>query len=111
MSKVSRPLPVGQPRGRKPARPAHGRCRLTLTINGSTYHVRPIPADPGVAIKSFRLKKSDGAAYDVTQTVHGPQCDCPDFVFHRDGIDPDGCKHVKAMVAAGLIAGRRGVAR
>jgi hypothetical protein len=29
-------------------------------------------------------------------------CDCPDFAFHRDGIDADGCKHNEAMVAVGL---------
>jgi hypothetical protein len=103
MSKVSRPLPVGQSKGRKLARPTHGRCRLTLTINGTLYSVRPIPADPGVAIKAFRIKKSDGRVYDIAQTAYGPECDCPDFVFNRDGIDPDGCKHIKAMIAVGLI--------
>jgi hypothetical protein len=30
-------------------------------------------------------------------------CDCPDFIFHRDGVDPDGCKHIKALVAYGLL--------
>ncbi len=103
MSKVARPLPVGQPKGRKPARPTHGRCRLTLTINGTLYNVRPVPADPGVASKAYRIKKSDGRVYDITQTAYGPECDCPDFTFHRDGIDPNGCKHIKAMIAVGLI--------
>lgn len=111
MSNVARPRPAGQPGGRKAVRPAHGLCRLTLTINGTPYAVRPIAADPRAVIKAFRLRKADGAAYDVAQTVHGPECDCPDFVFHRDGIDHDGCKHVKAMIAVGLIAGRKGVAR
>ena len=56
-------------------------------------------------MKAFRLDKADGACYDVTETVYGPQCDCPDFIFRRDGIDPTGCKHVKALIAQGLIAG------
>src|SRR5689334_8545174 len=74
------------PRPRQPARPAHGTCRLTLTINGTPYRVRPVPADSFAAIRAFRLRKADGTAYDVAETVHGHECDCPDFVFHRDGI-------------------------
>jgi len=91
-------------------RPAHGSCRLTLTINGTPYDVRPIPSDAFAALKAFRLKKLDGTTYDVSQAVHGLECDCPDFVFHRDGLDPAGCKHVKALVACGLL-GRIGGAR
>jgi hypothetical protein len=60
-----------------------------------------------IAARAFRLLKSDGALYDVTQTLFGPQCDCPDFVFRRDGLDRSGCKHVKALVAHGLIEGWR----
>ena len=86
---------------RKPARPTHGVCRLTLTINGTAYGVRP---NRGADVRAFEIRKSDGTAYDVAQTEHGPTCDCPDFIFHRDGIDPDGCKHIKAMVACGLMS-------
>jgi hypothetical protein len=103
MPTVSRSHPGGQPPTRKTARPTHGTCRLTLTINGTAYAVRPIATDSFAAIKAFRLRKSDGTAYDVAQTVHGFECDCPDWTFHRDGIDPDGCKHVKALVACGLL--------
>ena len=92
------------------ARPTHGTCRLKLTINRTTYHVRPIQADAYAALKAFRLKKGDGTTYDVAETAHGLECDCPDFVFHRDGIDPAGCKHVKALVACELLA-RKGDAR
>jgi hypothetical protein len=67
---------------------------LVLTINGTTYAVKPIAADPSVAIRAFRLRKADGTVYDVAQAVHGLTCDCPDFIFNRDGIDPDGCKDV-----------------
>ncbi len=39
--------------------------------------------------------------------VQGHTCDCPDFIFHRDGLDPGGCKHIKALVACGLLAPAR----
>jgi hypothetical protein len=78
---------------------------LFLRINQTFYAVRALTCDPIVADKAFRLNKSDGTLYDVAQTRYGPQCDCPDFIFRRDGIDPTGCKHVKALVAEGLIEG------
>jgi hypothetical protein len=98
---VPRPPTDGQTATRKPARPTHGTCRLTLTINGTSYSVRP---NRGEAVKAFRLRKTDGTTYDVARTADGLVCDCPDFVFNRDGIDPDGCKHLKALVACGLLA-------
>jgi hypothetical protein len=90
-----------QVKPRKPARPTHGTCRLTLSINGTHYSVRP---NQGAACVAFRLKKADGTVYDVARTEDGLTCDCPDFIFHRDGLDPAGCKHTKAMVACGLLA-------
>lgn len=95
-------------RPRRPARPAHGTCRLSLTINGVVYAVRPLPCDRPAASRSFRLRKNDGTAYHVGATPHGLVCDCPDFTFSRDGIDPAGCKHIKAMVAVGLLARKGG---
>ena len=88
---------------RKPARTPHGLARLTLVINGAAYNVRPVQTDADAALKAYRLRKSDGTAYHVALTVHGLTCDCPDFTFNRDGIDPAGCKHIKAMVAVGLL--------
>ncbi len=41
--------------------------------------------------------------FDVAETVHGAVCDCPDFVFRRDGLDPAGCLHIRAMRAVGLL--------
>jgi hypothetical protein len=87
-------------------KPATGTARLTLTINGSGYIVRPTRPDAFAALRAFRLRKADGTIYDVAETVHGNTCDCADFIFHRDGIDPAGCKHVKALVAVGLLPGR-----
>jgi hypothetical protein len=83
--------------------PARAVCRLTMAINGVDYRVEPSPAVAQVVAKVYRLSKPDGTAYDVALTCHGLICDCPDFIFHRDGIDPDGCKHIKAMVAYGLL--------
>src|SRR4051795_5956235 len=80
-------------------RPAH----LFLKINETVYGLRALDCDPELAIRAFRLAKADGSRYDVAQTPYGPQCDCPDFIFRRDGIDPAGCKHVKALIAEGLL--------
>ena len=79
------------------------RTQLFLLIEGTLYFVRALPCDAGIAAKAFRLSKPDGTLYDVAQTRFGHQCDCPDFIFRRDGIDPDGCKHVRALVSQGLL--------
>ena len=52
--------------------------------------------------RAFRLSRK-GDVYDVAQTVHGPTCDCPDFIFRRDGLDPLGCLHIRAMRAVGML--------
>jgi hypothetical protein len=79
-----------------------GLCRLTLTINGRHYTVRPIASQADDVPRAFRLsRKSD--VYDVAQTAHGPTCDCPDFIFRRDGLDPLGCLHIRAMRAVGML--------
>jgi hypothetical protein len=83
--------------------PARAVCRLTMEINGVDYRVEPTPARAFAAGKSYRLRKPDGTTYDVALTDFGLTCDCPDFIFHRDGLDPGGCKHIKAMVAYGLL--------
>lgn len=76
---------------------------LHLQIDETLYAVRPLACHPLVASRAFRLAKPDGTRYDVAATPFGPECDCPDFLFRRAGIDPSGCKHVRAMVAFGLI--------
>jgi hypothetical protein len=74
-------------------------------INETVYAVHPLEGKAPATDRAFRLNKADGTLYDVAETRHGPQCDCPDFVFRRDGLDPAGCKHVQALVAQGLIDG------
>ena len=90
---------------RKPraVKPAHGVARLSLTINGTTYGVKPTHPDPAAASRAFRLRQPDGTVYDVVETVHGHTCDCPDWEFNREGRDPAGCKHIKALVTVGLL--------
>lgn len=77
-------------------------------INRRSHPVRPIACDPAAALKAVRLRKSDGTAYHIALTDDGPLCDCPDFTFHRDGIDPAGCKHVRALTVVGLLAAKGG---
>ena len=82
-----------------------GTCGLTLRINGERDTVRLIPARDFGARKAWRLRKlaSDRVTYDVIGLVTGPECSCPDFVWRRDGIDPAGCKHCRALKALGLL--------
>lgn len=77
--------------------------QLYLTINQSLYLVEPLECEPGAAVRAFRLNKGNGTLYDVAETQYGPECDCPDFIFRRAGLDPTGCKHVQALVGRGLI--------
>ena len=80
-----------RPVNRKPVRPAHGTCRLVLVINGVHYTLRRIPTDPSAALRAWRLRRRPtGRTTTSAMTEHGPVCDCPDFVFHRDGLDPAG---------------------
>ena len=52
--------------------------------------------------RAFRLsRKCD--VFDVAQTVHGPTCGCPDFIFRRDGLDARCCLHIWAMRAFGML--------
>ena len=91
-------------RPRRPRAPVGPRSsHLYLMIRRTLYAVSPLACDPTIAAKAFRLNKPDGTLYDVGQTVHGHRCDCPDFIFRRDGLDPSGCKHVKALVRQGLL--------
>jgi hypothetical protein len=98
----SMPTLIRRPRKVKPA---SGVTTLILSINGISYQVLRLQPHPEVAAVAFRLRKGDGAVYDVAQTAQGAQCSCPDFIFNRDGKDPAGCKHIKAMRAWGLLPG------
>jgi hypothetical protein len=88
---------------RRNIRPARAACQLTMAINGIDYQVHSSRSEPSAVLKAYRLSKADGTAYDVALTAYGLTCDCPDSIFHCDGIDPDGCKHIKALVTYGLL--------
>ena len=83
--------------------PSVAAYRLDLTIGRTTYAIQPLPEKPCPGSRAFRLVKGDGTIYDVASTTDGPICDCPDYIFRRDGLDPSGCKHIKALVGSGLI--------
>ena len=76
---------------------------LALTIGPTRYEIERLAETLVPGARAFRLIKDDGTIYDVAQTTYGPECDCPDYLFRRDGLDPAGCKHIKALVRSGLI--------
>ena len=76
-----------------------GTCLLQLSFAA-------IKTEDADVKQAFRLRKQpleSDVIFDVAETVHGAICDCPDFVLRRDGLDPRGCLHVRAMKAVGLI--------
>lgn len=95
-------LTITAPRPKvKPAR----RCGLTLSICGTKYRVRPIPAGE-FGTRAYRLSKlaADGAVYDVIRSHHGlVECDCPDYEARRRGLTTQPCKHGAALVAVGML--------
>ncbi len=92
--------------------PVHGTASLTLKINDSEYRLVFLCPDPRVANPAWRLFKLDGSGekYDVHFDAHGCQCTCADFHWRRNGKDPGGCKHVRALDALGLMKFRGEVA-
>ena len=75
-------------------------CDLQLTIRGDRYRVRPIRGDAG---RGWRLRKI--GTEDVHQVVEhpaGPVCDCGDWQYRPD-VRGGGCKHIRSLVALGLI--------
>src|SRR4051794_30052874 len=82
----------------------HGTCRLRLFINSDEHKLklRPSPVRGG---RFWSLTKSSGeragsssAAARVAGVLSSP---CPDHERAHTA-----CKHIRAMVAAGLISGR-----
>ena len=103
---AGRPEPGKRVRVRKatPKPKAPASYALVLLINDTGYQVRSTPRlDPAAVLKSFELRKPDGALYQVSQFHYGCECTCPDFIYRRDGIDPAGCKHIKALCACRII--------
>ena len=61
---------------------------MVLSINGTGYGVAPVAA----AGKAFRLAKcqDDHATYFLEETRDSVTCDCPDFIYRREGLDAGG---------------------
>jgi SWIM zinc finger len=82
---------------------SHGRdiCRLTIVINGIAHIVHPTDENSVfAAVRAFRLREvRRGSVYVVAQTLTGIVCDCP----ASQGTTNPPCKHVRALVAAGLL--------
>lgn len=84
--------------------PVTGRAKLLIEINDFRYTLRKIEASPEIALVAWRLTKSDGRIYDVRLDENGfVACDCFDFLKNREGKDPAGCKHCRALKAVGLL--------
>jgi SWIM zinc finger len=78
----------------------HGRCRLAIHINDTTYKLRrhkPVVAGG----RTWSLTKPDGSLYCVSRYQGLLACSCPDHQ-HRGAR----CKHMRALVAAGILSGR-----
>jgi hypothetical protein len=73
----------------------HGTCRLTLTIDGQDYTVKPIRG-PKNEVCGFQLRKA-GTNTVYTLNESG-SCNCPDAYFAHAR-----CKHSRALEACGLI--------
>jgi hypothetical protein len=80
--------------------PASGVVAVYLKINGKLYAARCMRTPAG---KAFRLRKPDGETYDVHHGAHGLECTCWDWVARWANRDGGGCKHCKALKAAGLL--------
>lgn len=88
-----------------------GSARLSIQIDDVHYHVRPLPADAERAVAIVRLLPKVGGVgksatcVEYADTEDGLQvegylglgCDCPD----ADGVAP--CRHLRALVAVGLL--------
>ena len=86
-----------------PTAPAPPAVSMVITIGQAGYRVTPLPLAFD-ATRAYRLTKADATAYDLEETADGVSCDCPDWTFRRDSIDPLGCKHIRAARAVGLFS-------
>jgi predicted nucleic acid-binding Zn finger protein len=82
-------------------------CRLSLSIGNERYGLSRLDRAGEATLEAWRLVKGDGTTYDCTLSEGGPSCDCPDFIWRREGVSPDGCKHIRGLEAVGLLGGRR----
>ncbi len=76
--------------------------KLYLEIDDSLYSLTRI-ATPDAWVLVHLQGKSQGACYTVR--ISSGTCDCPDAQYRpKEG----GCKHVRALIAVGLLVGVAG---
>jgi hypothetical protein len=80
-----------------------GLCRLFLRIGDTSYGVTKVAPRPSAVLEGWRLTRPDGVTYDVGRDEQGCSCDCADFTFRREGMPGTRCKHIRALVAVGLM--------
>jgi ATPase family associated with various cellular activities (AAA) len=86
------------------------RGMLSVEIAGPKGNAQNYGVDilfPATGEKVVRLSKADGTTYEVTQGAEWTTCDCPDHKARHEGLRTEGCKHVRALVGAGLVELRR----
>jgi hypothetical protein len=79
----------------------HGTCRLTLTIGGTHYRLRPVPGQPrGMRVYALRSMNGEreGKVYAVAVVNREAGCTCPDAE-----VNGATCKHVMALRAIGFL--------
>ncbi len=78
----------------------HGTCAVYLRINGLVYAAKCMRTTAG---KVWRLRKPDGQSYDVYRGRDGLSCECWDWIAVWANREGEGCKHCRALKAAGLL--------
>lgn len=83
----------------------HGKCRLIIEINGVPYVVKKLKSTSR-HFKQWQLVRRDERGQPVYRQVIKAGCEiactCED-AFYRGAR----CKHQRALIAAGLLSGRR----
>ena len=100
MSTVAPPVRLAKARS-----PRHGTCKLRVFISSDEYSLKRQPAPrPSVRVWALRKLTGDraGASYTVRRAAGRITCSCPDFANNKFA-----CKHIKALVALGLLSGRK----
>jgi hypothetical protein len=112
LASVSGGAPDPDLRPKPPIKEPHGTTRLTLTINTTHYQVRKVDCQEASASHCYELRKAGpkGAVYHISQHAWGAECDCPDFIFRKEGSAVP-CKHLKAASVFGLIDADPAVAK
>ena len=89
----------------KSSSPRHGVCKLRVFINSDEYSLKRQPApEPGARCWSLAKRTGDrsGSVSHVTRAAGFLSCSCPDHQNNKFS-----CKHIKALVALGLLSGRK----